>query len=269
MHGEGLEKAGLIKTAVCANCHGAHGIRKAQNPASRLHATQVADTCGACHRFIEDRLKLSVHGMGNGPGGATEQSAPGGTIHRKPSCIDCHVGHDLPDPRSAKFRNQEPDRCGNCHTDLYARYGMSMHGALTNLGYTEGAKCSDCHGSHDILPLSDPNSLMAPGNRVQTCAVCHENMAAESGQLRSARRSPRSKRSPLVFWVYRGVLTFIIVVFGFFGFHAVCWFIRGLFDVRKHGRPDSSDPVMWPICDSGRFIGWPIRSWSCRSWVWR
>ena len=162
VHGQGLEKSGLIKTAVCANCHGAHGILKRENPESRLNATHVAETCGACHRFIEDRLKQSVHGMGNGPGGATEQSAPGGTIHRKPSCTDCHVGHDLPDPRSAKFRNREPDRCGNCHTDLYARYGMSMHGALSNLGYTEGAKCSDCHGSHDILPLSDPNSLMSP-----------------------------------------------------------------------------------------------------------
>ena len=69
VHGQGLDKAGLVKTAVCANCHGAHGILKAENPASRLHTTQVADTCGACHRFIEDRLKLSVHGAGTGRAG--------------------------------------------------------------------------------------------------------------------------------------------------------------------------------------------------------
>ncbi|MHB9081610.1 MAG: cytochrome b/b6 domain-containing protein, partial [Pirellulaceae bacterium] len=242
VHGQGLEKSGLIKTAVCANCHGAHGILKKENPESRLNATHVAETCGACHRFIEDSLKKSVHGMGNGPGGATQRSAPGGTIHRKPSCTDCHVGHDLPDPRSAKFRNREPDRCGNCHTDLYARYGMSMHGALSNLGYTEGAKCSDCHGSHDILLLSDPNSLMAPGNRAKTCAACHANMAPNLASFDPHADHHDAQRSPLVFWCYRGVLTFIIVVFGFFGLHAICWFIRGLFDVGRHGRPKQLAP---------------------------
>ena len=25
VHGQGLEKSGLIKTAVCASCHGTHG----------------------------------------------------------------------------------------------------------------------------------------------------------------------------------------------------------------------------------------------------
>jgi cytochrome b subunit of formate dehydrogenase len=242
VHGEGLTRAGLIKTAVCANCHGTHAIVKAANPASQLHPTNVADTCGACHRFIEDRLKLSVHGNGTGTVGRALRTAPGGTTQRKPSCIDCHVGHDLPDPRSARFRNQEPNRCGNCHEDLYARYGMSMHGALTNLGYTEGAKCSDCHGAHDILPLSDPNSRMAPGNRVQTCAVCHANMPPNLASFDPHADHHDKDRSALVYWVYRGVLTFIIVVFGFFGFHAVCWFIRGLFDVRKHGRPAQMRP---------------------------
>ncbi|MHB0959404.1 MAG: cytochrome b/b6 domain-containing protein [Pirellulaceae bacterium] len=242
VHGQGLENSGLIKTAVCANCHGAHGILKAEDPASRLNSTNVADTCGACHRFIEDRLKLSVHGTGNGPGGATAQSAPGGTIRRKPSCTDCHVGHDLLDPRSANFRNREPDRCGNCHADLYARYGMSMHGALTNLGYTEGAKCSDCHGAHEILALSDPNSLMAPGNRLKTCSTCHTDMAPNLASFDPHADHHDVKRSALVYWVYRGVLTFIIVVFGFFGIHAICWFLRGLVDVLRHGRPKQLRP---------------------------
>ena len=242
VHGEGLTRAGLVTTAVCANCHGTHAIVKAANPASQLHPTKVADTCGACHRFIEDRLALSVHGNGTGTDGRAQRAAPGGTTQRKPSCIDCHFGHDLPDPRSARFRNQEPDRCGNCHEDLYARYGMSMHGALTNLGYTEGAKCSDCHGAHDILPLSDPNSRMAPGNRVQTCAVCHANMTPKLASFDPHADHHDKNRSALVYWVYRGVLTFIIVVFGFFGFHAVCWFVRGLFDVRKHGRPAQMRP---------------------------
>ncbi len=119
---------------------------------------------------------------------------------------------------------------------------MSMHGALTNLGYTEGAKCSDCHGAHDILPLSDPNSQMAPGHRLTTCSRCHANMAPNLASFDPHADHHDAARSPLVFWVYRGVLTFIIVVFGFFGVHAVCWFVRGLFDVRRHGRPKQLAP---------------------------
>ena len=65
---------------------------------------------------------------------------------------------------------------------------MSMHGELTGLGYDEGAKCSDCHGAHDILPLSDPDSLMAPGNRAATCGACHANISPNLLSLRSARQ---------------------------------------------------------------------------------
>ncbi len=242
VHGKGLQKAGLLKTAVCANCHGAHGILKPDNPESTLYVTNVANTCGACHRLIEERLLQSVHGRGSGPGGPNAKPAAGGTVKRKPSCTDCHKGHALPDPRSAEFRNQEQNQCGNCHTELSQAYGQSMHGALSNLGYTQGAKCSDCHGSHSILPLSDPNSLMSSKNRVHTCSKCHQEMSPRMASFDPHADQYDQSRSPLVYWVYHGVLTFIIVVFGFFGLHAVVWFVRGLVDVVKHGRPRSLQP---------------------------
>ena len=163
-------------------------------------------------------------------------------MKRKPSCTDCHKGHALSDPRSAEFRNQESNQCGNCHTELNRAYGMSMHGALSNLGYTEGAKCSDCHGAHDILPLSDPNSLMSPQNRIHTCSKCHQDMSPRMASFDPHADQYDENRSAVVYWVYHGVLTFIIVVFGFFGLHAVVWFFRGLFDVLKHGRPKPLEP---------------------------
>ncbi len=237
VHGKGLSDAGLLTTAFCANCHGAHGILKARNPASQLHVTRVAQTCGVCHRLIEDQLRLSVHGGGNGPGGDHEESAAGGTVKRRPSCTDCHQGHALPDPRSAEFRNQESGQCGTCHVELYRGYRLSMHGALTNLGFTAGAKCSDCHGAHDILPLSDPSSRMSPQNRIQTCSACHQGMSPKMASFDPHADHHDAERSPVLYWVYRGVLTFIIVVFGFFGLHAMVWFLRGLVDVWQHGRP--------------------------------
>jgi cytochrome b subunit of formate dehydrogenase len=235
-HGRGLLKSGLA-SATCADCHGAHGIYRADSTKSMLHTARVADTCAACHRLIKDQLSGSVHGKGNGPGRESGAAAPGGNTRRRPSCTDCHVGHDMPDPSSAVARNQQGDRCGSCHQELQTAYRLSMHGELSDLGYTTGAKCSDCHGGHEILAVSDPNSLMAPGNRLHTCATCHEGIAANliSFDPHANHRDP--ERSAVVFWIYRGVLTFIIVVFGVFGLHAAVWFLRGLVDVSRHGRP--------------------------------
>jgi hypothetical protein len=51
----------------------------------------------------------------------------------------------------------------------------SYHGKVTQLGDESAAVCSSCHGAHDILPLSDPNSRVAPQNRAKTCGQCHHN----------------------------------------------------------------------------------------------
>jgi cytochrome b subunit of formate dehydrogenase len=236
-HGQGVFRSGLIDSAVCADCHGAHAILPATSANSTVHKTHVADTCAKCHRFIAERLSRSVHGRGSGLGHEAPKSAPGGVIKTRPTCTDCHFGHDLPDPKAAEARLAQPDRCGNCHTDLNRAYGLSMHGELTRLGYVEGAKCSDCHGSHDILPLADPGSLMAPGNRARTCGTCHANISQNLLSFDPHADHYDRQRSPAVYWAYYGVLTFIICVFGFFGLHAVLWFLRGLVDVVWHGRP--------------------------------
>jgi len=65
VHGHGLEQSGLLVTAGCADCHGAHGIYPATDEQSTLHAANVAATGARCHRFIGERLEKSVHGGGN------------------------------------------------------------------------------------------------------------------------------------------------------------------------------------------------------------
>ena len=145
---------------------------------------------------IEDRLRASVHGRG-GLGGQADRPAPGGKTRQKPTCTSCHQGHDLPSPESLAFREAVPDRCGNCHGAMSSPYALSMHGKLTDLGYGPAAKCADCHGSHDILPLDDPNSTLSPANRVQTCGKCHANARGQFRQLQSAPRclpTPRRTR---------------------------------------------------------------------------
>ena len=169
VHGFGLYKSGLSITAVCSNCHGSHGIYGAADKHNTLSPTNVATTCGKCHRFIPERLQKSVHGRDLGIGEPSKTAAPGGKIMRRPTCTDCHLGHETAFPESSTFRMGLPNFCGNCHVDLGKTYMLSIHGELTQLGYVPAAGCPDCHGGHDILAINDPKSHLSPENRVTTC----------------------------------------------------------------------------------------------------
>lgn len=236
VHGHGLYKSGLQVTAVCADCHGSHGIYYASNSKSTLHPTRVAETCGKCHRFIEERLQKSVHARGNGAGAPADRQAPGGKGRRKPSCTDCHQGHDQVHPESAAFRQELPHRCGNCHANLSTSYAMSLHGQLTELGYGPAAKCSDCHGAHEILAVADPNSTLSPANRAQTCGQCHVVNKGNFLKFDPHLDHTDPQRSRLVHGVYLFFMTFLVTVFAVFGVHTLLWFIRSLIDVWQHGR---------------------------------
>ena len=48
--------------------------------------------------------------------------------------------------------------CGKCHEDVTRTYFDTYHGKVSRLGYTKTAKCYDCHGAHDILPVDNPRS---------------------------------------------------------------------------------------------------------------
>ncbi len=241
-HGYGLFKAGL-STAVCADCHGAHEIRRAADPNSTLNVSNVANTCAKCHRFVKERLEKSVHGSGVGLGHETTSPAPGGKVKRHPSCTDCHQGHDLPDPEKGEFRLGLPGRCGNCHTDLLNSYNMSAHGQLTELAFAASAKCSDCHGGHDILPLADPRSRLAKGeNRLATCRSCHPHAVANFANFIPHADKHDSTQFPILHAVFISMELLIYSVFAFFGIHTILWFVRSLWHVYRHGRPRRLTP---------------------------
>jgi cytochrome b subunit of formate dehydrogenase len=273
VHGHGLEHSGLVVTAACTDCHGGHGIYSASDPRSTLHAAKVGTTCAACHQFINERVAQSVHGtLSSGAGeqqssgageqrssGAEEQQS-GGTgeqqssgaeaqesgsavgARRKPSCIDCHQGHDLPHPESAAFRLALPDRCGNCHADLTTTYTHSLHGELTELGYLPAAKCSDCHGSHDILSPSEPTSRLSTVNRRQTCAQCHTDVTDNFLDYDPHADPANPRRSAILYWVNLGLTGLLTTVFVVFGAHSVLWLVRSLPHVLKRGRPKYPAP---------------------------
>lgn len=255
VHGRGLNESGLLVTAVCANCHGAHGIYFAADRRSTLHVSNVATTCSQCHLFIKDRLAKSVHGQNEGLGAPTKEAAAGGTIKRHPTCTDCHQGHNLLNASTAKFRLDLSNRCGNCHADLWSRYSLSMHGELTHQGFAPAAECADCHGSHSILAVANPASQLAPGeNRLHTCQKCHIYAVNKFTQYEPHANFKDAARYPQLHSIYSWVKLIVNFMFVCFLLHASLWFVRAFVDRFQHGghAPYELDRYMLPRF--GRFL---------------
>jgi cytochrome b subunit of formate dehydrogenase len=93
------------------------------------------------------------------------------SVHGDWDCIDCHS--DIEEvPHAEKL---QPASCADCHEDENAEYKQSIHGAMGTMGNTDTATCSDCHGSHGILPVNDIASPVFKLNLATTCAKCHDN----------------------------------------------------------------------------------------------
>ena len=52
-------------------------------------------------------------------------------------------------------------------------YEDSFHGLAARGGVQKVANCASCHGVHNILPSSDPDSYIHPDNLAETCGKCH------------------------------------------------------------------------------------------------
>ena len=172
----GLARKGGNESAPdCALCHGsAHELLP---PKSQAFRAAVPDTCGMCHTEVVEQYRSSVHGKALAAG-----------ITQAPLCTDCHGEHKI-----IKHTNQGSpvnamhirDTCGSCHgdvrldrkfglpTDRLVSFDSSFHGLAAKAGFQTVANCASCHGVHNILPSSDPNSTINPKNLPKTCGQCH------------------------------------------------------------------------------------------------
>jgi len=66
--------------------------------------------------------------------------------------------------------------CVECHDDAYESWKQSIHGInILEKGQSDGAVCTDCHGSpHYITPKAEHSSMVNRVNVVETCGECHE-----------------------------------------------------------------------------------------------
>ena len=122
---------------LCLMCHADVSLFAGQQDPSRLVVTQ-------------DEYSGSVHGeLGL-------------------SCTMCHQGWTFP-----HTSEMQPVNCGACHRSEQSTFDNSVHGYALQRGNPQAPTCSLCHGTHNILHSSDPES---PTHRLrvpETCATCH------------------------------------------------------------------------------------------------
>lgn len=138
--------------------------------------TAAAGRCGVCHPAERVAFETSPHS------------------HEEVHCVSCHGGDDTTTDEKrahgAGFkgridRTDIPKVCARCHADekvmrpyglpvdQYNLYMQSRHGQLLAKGDRKVAVCSDCHGAHDIMAVSDPASRVFATNIPRTCGKCH------------------------------------------------------------------------------------------------
>jgi len=232
IHGKGLFESGLVVTATCSNCHTPHAPLPASDSASSIHPDNVASTCGTCHHGIEETFNTSIHSRAVGdPGDGREL----------PTCEDCHTSHTISRTDRGDFRLLMMDQCGRCHHDEAETFFDTFHGKVSRLGDEAAAKCYDCHGTHDILPVTDARSTLSRRNVVETCSQCHGGVNLKfTGYLTHATHHDPEKY-PFLFWAFWGMTALLVGTLSFALLHTLAWLWRlwrspGVWQ-RHHAKP--------------------------------
>ncbi len=217
IHGKGLMESGLVVTAMCTDCHTTHNQLPANDPESSVNQSNVGKTCGTCHLGIYEEFRTSIH---SAEVNDTEEELPG--------CSDCHQSHTIMRVDQSDFRTQIISQCGRCHEELTETYFDTYHGKVSKLGESGAAKCFDCHGSHNIFPISDPRSTLHRNHIIDTCKNCHPGSNRKfTGYLTHATHHDRV-RYPALYYSFWFMTLLLVGTLAFFGLHTLLWLIRSL-----------------------------------------
>ena len=148
--------------------------------------------CLKCH----GRKGFSAKSAGS-PGANlfVEASRFAGSVHAPLGCTSCHS--DISETSHPGKEAPQPVSCAQCHDKADASYNASVHGTARRAGNTAAARCVDCHGSHDIVPLRLQSSPLYRSNLGDTCGKCHTQIMEDvrdsahgQAMLRGEREAP-------------------------------------------------------------------------------
>jgi len=158
-HGDDVFSSAAHPGLVCQDCH---TNVTTEHPSTGPALLTDEESCGQCHGKHLRAVGRSTHGD-------------------KATCIDCHGApheiHKITDLASAVSPVNQIKYCGGCHDTPelpLERYLTSEHGkALLLSGLIDAPSCSDCHGSHRIVPIASARSPTSHEKSPDLCGSCH------------------------------------------------------------------------------------------------
>lgn len=208
--------------AVCNDCHQSHRLRRATDPTSSIYRTNIPATCGRCHAAEAQAYRGGIHGIALRAG-----------VTASPVCTDCHGEHLIRGPHdldSPVASAGVTETCSRCHeaTGIRETYGLpagrlssyrdSFHGLAARGGSPAVANCASCHGTHEILPSSDPRSAISKQRLPVTCGKCHPGAGTRfaMGPVHVVMATPDQ---PVLYWARWVYLWLIGMTIGFMLLH--------------------------------------------------
>ena len=128
---------------------------------------QSDEDCMMCH---EDR-DLTKERNGRTVSLFVDTTIFAGSVHHSNSCISCHS--DADDEGFPHNENLNTVDCGSCHTEPMANNRRGVHGQALLMNDPNAPSCKECHGNHDILHYSNPESRTYKMNIPFLCGKCH------------------------------------------------------------------------------------------------
>ncbi|MAF27600.1 MAG: hypothetical protein CME07_07015, partial [Gemmatimonadetes bacterium] len=137
-------------------------------------SSQTNEDCLDCH----DDPELTTERAGQEVLLHVEPGDYSTSIHGDMDCVDCH--ESLFDVELPHEEEVEPVECSTCHDDEAEAHAASLHGKAAARGDEFAPECRDCHGTHNVLPDTDPASPTSTLNIPLTCGKCHHEGSSVS-----------------------------------------------------------------------------------------
>ena len=219
-----LSAGGDKVKASCDACHDTHHFNVPPRGTSRRTEwhLSIPGVCGTeCHDDVLEEYASSVHGKQ-----VLEERNLKGAV-----CTDCHTSHDISKTTRDPFQLLVTAECGDCHQEQLATYRDTYHGQINALGYAYTAKCYDCHGSHEIFAVDDPESTVHADNRLETCEECHDGKKINKATESLLTFGPHAhghdfERYPQMWIATRFMHGLLLFVFTYFWAHSLLWWFR-------------------------------------------
>lgn len=128
VHAAALRR-GNADSATCTDCHGEHEILAKRDPASPVHASNVAQqVCADCHASLKLTRKYGIasHAFETFADSYHGLAVRGGSVEVV-NCASCHSSHAIKaeeDPASTIHKSNLAQTCGECHPGANTRFAI-------------------------------------------------------------------------------------------------------------------------------------------------